>query len=185
MKIWKALLNLVIPSLTFYAAYKLWGIIPAVAVSMFFCIFSISVSAVRGKIKNTQILGMLGLLASAAAIHFTGNEKYYYIPSLIENIVFLGFFIFLSARHKSVLHYIAKDFDIRSLQVIPEHHLMNVNIVWMVFFSLKIIVKIAGIVCLNFETLYWLVFIMGDPMTIAAVVLSVVLIRRSLTVEEE
>ena len=50
---------------------------------------------------------------------------------------------------------------------------------------LKIIAKIAGIVFLNFNTMYWPVFIMGDPMTVVTIVLSIVLIRRSWVVEED
>ena len=183
--VFTAILNMVFPSIIFYIVYKLWGIIPAVAVSAAFCVGNILVSAIRKRVKNTQILGLLGLLASAVAIYFTGQEKYYYIPSLIENVFFLGFMVCLCCRHKSVLHYIAKDFEIASLQKIPEHRMMNVNTLWLVFFSLKIIAKIVGIVFLNFNTLYWLVFIMGDPMTIVTIILSIVLIRRSWAVEED
>ena len=50
---------------------------------------------------------------------------------------------------------------------------------------MKIIAKIAGIVFLNFNTMYWPVFIMGDPMTVVTIVLSIVLIRRSWVVKED
>ena len=183
--VFAAILNMVFPSIIFYIVYRLWGIIPAAAVSAAFCAGSILISAFKKRVKNTQILGLLGLLASAVAIYFTGQEKYYYIPSLIENVCFLGFMVCLCCRHKSVLHYIAKDFETASLQRIPEHRMMNVNVLWLVFFSLKIIAKIVGIVFLNFNTLYWLVFIMGDPMTVVTIVLSIVLIRRSWVAEED
>ena len=175
----RAISNMIVPSLIFYIVYKRWGIIPAVTVSAAFCVGNILVSAIKKRIKNSQIVGLLGLLASGGAIYYTGQEKYYYIPSLLQNIFFLGFMIYLCCRHKSVLHYIAKDFEIASLQKIPESRMMNVNVLWLVFFSLKIIAKIVGIFYLNFNSLYWLVFIMGDPMTIVTIVLSIVLIRKS------
>ena len=181
----KAIINMIIPSLIFYIVYRRWGIIPAVVMSGAICFGNILISAVKRRVKNTHILGLMGLLTSTIAIHFTGQEKYYYIPSLIENFFFLGFMIYLCYRHKSVLHYIAKDFEIESLHKIPEHRMMNVNYLWLAFFSLKIIAKIAGLIYLNFNMLYWLVFIMGDPMTIVTIVLSIVIIRRSWIVEED
>ena len=180
-----AILNMIVPSLIFYIVYKQWGIIPAVAISAAFCVGNILISATKKRIKNSQIIGLLGLLSSGVVIFFTGQEKYYYIPSLLQNIIFLGFMIFLCCRHKSVLHYFAKDFEIASLQKIPESQMMNVNMLWLVFFSLKIIAKIVGIFYLNFNSLYWLVFTMGDPMTIVTIVLSIVLIRKSWVVKED
>ena len=173
------LVNIILPSLMFYAAYKLWGIIPAIAVSTLYSIISIIVSAIRDKAKNSQVIGLLGLVGASVAIYFTGEEKFYYIPALIMNIVYLGFMIYLCARKKSIFHFILKDFEIDYLQCIPEDRVMNVNIIWLVFFALKIISKVIGILWLDFKQLFWLVFILGDPMTIVAVVLSVILIRRS------
>ena len=173
------LVNMILPTLIFFVVYKLWGIIPAIAFSTLCSVISIVVAAIRDKVKNSQVIGLLGLVSSAVAIYFTGEEKFYYIPALIENIIFLGFMIYLCARRKSIFHFILKDFEIDSLQCIPEDRLMNVNIVWLVFFVLKIVSKTIGIFYLDFKQLYWLVFILGDPMTIVAVVISVVLIRRS------
>lgn len=173
------LVNMILPALMFFAAYKLWGIIPAIAVSTLYSIISIVVSAIRDKLKNSQVIGLLGLIGSAVAIYFTGDEKFYYIPALIENIIFLGFMIYLCVRRKSIFHFILKDFEIDSLQRVSENRLMNVNTVWLAFFVLKIISKVIGILYLDFKQLFWLVFILGDPMTIVAVVISVILIRRS------
>lgn len=185
MRVLIPVINVILPSLIFFMTYNFWGIIPAITVSGIFCALNILKSAICKEVKNTQVLGFLGLISSAIAIYFTGEEKYYYIPSFIENIIFLGFMVSLCFRHKSVLHYIAKDFEIDSLKKIPEDQLMNVNAVWLVFFSLKIIVKIIGILYLDFKTLYWLVFILGDPMTVAAIALSVVLLRKSMAMTED
>lgn len=180
MKAFRALLNILLPSLVFFVIYKLGGIVPALVASAAFSLATIAVSAVRGKVKNTQVMGLLGLLGSAVMIGFTGEEKYYYLPSLIRNIVFLGFMLSLCLRHKSVLHYMAKDFEIKALQEVPESRLMAVNVVWIVFFSLKIIAKAVGMLYLEFQTLYWLVFLLGDPMTIVAIVLSVAIIKKTM-----
>ena len=65
--------------------------------------------------------------------------------------------IILTARHKSVIHYLAKDFEIKSLEQIPEDKMISINVIWIIYFVLKIISKIVGILCFNFNELYWMV----------------------------
>lgn len=145
MKWMRPLGNMVIPSALFYITYNVISIIPAVLFSLAYSVISVVYTKMKsGVIKNSQIVGAIGLAASAAAMIFTGEEKLYYVPKLVENAIFLGFMIVLSGRHRSVLHYLAKDFEIASLQEIPESSMLSVNIVWMVYFALKIISKIAG-----------------------------------------
>lgn len=178
MKWMKPLCNIVIPAALFYVAYHVAGIVPAIIVSLVHCILSVIHSKSKGnQVKNSQIIGFLGLVGSATAILFTGEEKLYYVPSMIENVIFLGFMIVLSIRRKSVLHYLARDFDIQSLEQVPEERMFSINAVWMAYFLLKIISKVIGILYLNFRELYWVVFLLGDPMTILVVILSIILIR--------
>lgn len=178
MKWLKPLGNMVIPALLFYAAYHVAGIIPAMVISPVYSLFSIVYARFRyNRVNNSQIIGILGLICSAVAILFTGEEKLYYIPALIQNIIWLGFAIALSIQRKSIYHFLAKDFEIASLKQIPEENMLSINILWIVFFVLKILSKIAGIMFLDFHTLYWVVFLLGDPMTILVIVLSVILIR--------
>ena len=42
---------------------------------------------------------------------------------------------------------------------------------------MKILTKVMGILYLDFEKLYWLVFLMGDPAMVLVVVISIVIIR--------
>lgn len=182
MKWLRPLCNLLIPTVIFYILYNAIGIIPAVIASVGYSLVSAAYSKYKDKkVKNSQIIGILGLAASAAAIVFTGEEKMYYVPSLVENMIFLIFMIVLSVRHKSVLHYLAKDFSIASLERIPQESMLSINIVWMIYFALKIVSKIVGILYLDFKKLYWIVFLLGDPMTIFVIVLSVLIIRRRYT----
>ena len=179
MRYLKPILNIILPTLLFYLLYKTAGILWAVLVSVAFSLGSVLVRRFKGqKASNSQILGLISLLASGAAIAFSGDEKMYYVPALIGNIVLMFFMIGLTASHKSVLHYLAKDFHIGSLEKIPEDKMLSVNILWIVFFTLKILSKVLGLLFLNFEKMYWLVFLLGDPMTIIVVILSVILIRQ-------
>ena len=180
MKTLRVISNMVWPSLLFFVAYKVLGVIPAMALSGVVSIGRLIVSIKQGDVKNSQVLGFLGLVGSAVTIFFTGNEKYYYAPALIQNVILLTLFVIMCMRHKSVLHYMAKDFDVKALKEVPEEHMMNVNLLWIAFFVLKIISKTMAIFKLDFQTSYWLIFILGDPMTIIVVLLSIWMIRRSL-----
>lgn len=179
MKYLKPILNMLLPTLLFYVLYKAAGILAAILIAAAFSLGSILWSRSKGqKISNSQVLGAVSLLASGAAIVFSGNEKMYYVPALIGNIVLMGFMVWLTVSHKSVLHYLAKDFRIEALEQVPEENMLPVNILWIVFFVLKILSKVLGLLFLNFEKMYWLVFLLGDPMTIVVVIMSVILIRR-------
>ncbi|SDA62094.1 Protein of unknown function [Lachnospiraceae bacterium G11] len=171
--------NMVLPSLLFFVIYKVLGVIPAMVLSGVVSVGRLVVSLKQGNVKNSQVLGFLGLVGSAVTIIFTGNEKYYYAPALIQNVILLTLFVIMCMRHKSVLHYMAKDFDVKALKEVPEERMMNVNLLWIAFFVLKIISKTLAIFKLDFQTSYWLIFILGDPMTIIVVILSIWMIRRS------
>ncbi len=178
MNLIKPICNTVVPTVLFYIVYNTVGIIPATVISIIYSIGSVIYSKHKyNEVKNSKIIGIIGLAASAAAIIFTGEEKLYYIPSIIKNIVFLVFFIVLSVQHKSVLHYLAKDFNIKSLKQIDEKDMLCVNTIWIVFFVVKILSKIAGILYMDFKQMYWIVFWLGDPMAVLVIVLSVAVIK--------
>lgn len=178
MKWIKSLGNMVIPAVVFKIVYNTLGIIPAVILSLGCSLVSVIYSKSKGNgIKNSQVIGILGLAGSAAAIIFSGDEKLYYVPSIFQNALLLGFAITLSLKHKSILHYLAKDFEIHSLDRISEEDMKSINIIWIIYFALKIIVKIVGILYLDFNMLYWIVFLQGDPMMVLMIVISGILIR--------
>ena len=175
------LLQFILPSAVFFICYLFIGILPAIIVSAIITVSVMIYELIKHKkVTNSQILGLLGLFLSFVAIYFTGNEKLYYVPALIENCVFACFMVVLTAKKMSVFHYITKDFNIRSVKIVPESELMLLNILWVAFFIVKITSKVVGILWLEFETLYWLVFALGDPMNIAIFALSVFIINRKI-----
>lgn len=89
MKWIKSLGNMLIPTVLFYIAYHVVGIIPAVIISVVYSLISaVSAKIKNGVVRNSQIVGILGLAGSAIAIIFTGEEKLYYIPAMIQNTFF-------------------------------------------------------------------------------------------------
>lgn len=178
MKILYAVMNTCLPTILFYLIYRFQGIIVATGISVLLNGISLSVQYFKNReVTNTAVLGLLGLLGAAIAIYFTGNEKYYYVPGLAINILLFFFFCVLSLKKKSIVHYLAKDFEITAINLLPQENLFLLNIIWLIFFGLKIVFKVMGLIYLDFDKLYWLVFWMGDPAMVAMIILSIVIIR--------
>lgn len=180
MRYVKPIRNMLLPSLLFYAAYKITGLFPALIISLVLNALILFGRYLKEHyIANTQIIGILGGVFSAITVGAGGNEKWTFVPALAQNVIMAIFFAALTAKKKSVVHYLAKDFRVRGLENRKEERLMPVNIIWLVFFFLKIAVKAAGILFLEYDRLYWLVFLMGDPAFILVVILSAAIIRNA------
>lgn len=181
MRYVKIIANLVLPSILFYGIYRIAGILPAVLLSLGINLILLSIDMIKKKtIANTQILGILGGVFSALAVWGGGNEKWTFVPALLQNIIMTGFFILLTIRKKSVLKFICKDFQIKTIENMQDDKLQPLNLLWLAFFCLKIFVKIAGLVLLDYDKLYLLTFLMGDPALLLVVLLTVLIIKKNI-----
>lgn len=179
-KILHIVINVFLPTLIFYCVYKIIGIITATVISTVYSgIMMINQYRKTKEISATKLIGLLGMVGSVVAIYFTNNSKYYYIPALTINIITFGIMLVLSIQKKSVLHFLLRDMDLASVNKIPQHNLLPVNMIWLCFFALKIITKLVGIIYLDFDKLYWLVYIMGDPAMIVVIILTVIILRKN------
>lgn len=180
MKKISPIMNIIIPTIAFWICYRLFGLLPAMIISILISLVTVLQAYTKKKqVSNTQIIGLVGLILSSISIVLSGNEKLYYIPALISNIVLLSFMVVLTIKRKSVFLYLAKDFQIKSLQHISEQDVLSLNYLWMCFFFLKCISKIAGLIYLDFEKMYWVVFFLGDPAMLIVVGISVIHIKRN------
>lgn len=178
----KPVINLFLPTLLFYAVYGWGGILAALLVSMAGSVLALFWTRHReGKFSNTQVLGLVSGVISVIAIVCGKDSRLLFLPSLVQNVVLLLFFIVLSLQKKSVLHYLVKDFPIKTFEKVPEEKLLLLNLVWILFFVLKILSKAAGMLWLDFELTYWLVFLLGDPAMVVMVLLSAVIIKNART----
>lgn len=176
------ILNLILPTIIFYLIYQVVGIANATVISSVYSLVQILLKYKKDKtISNTQVLGFIGLILSSVAITFTDNEKLYYIPALINNFIIALFMLVLALKKKSILHYITKDFNIRWLDHIDEVNILKLNYVWMIFFLLKIVSKIVGILFLDFDILYWVIFLLGDPAMVVVIGISIYFIKKQNT----
>lgn len=182
----KQLAYLILPTVIFYICYAYMGILYAMLASLAFTLAAIVSHYVKYKrLTNTQVFGVIGLALSFIAIIYTDNEKLYYVPALVNNCVFACFAIALSIKRKSIFHYVTKDFNLPWTKNIAESECVPLNILWLAFFLLKIVSKVVGILFLDFKVLYWLVFILGDPMTIALVAYSIFFLGRKISVAQK
>lgn len=172
------IINLILPTIVFYWIYRCQGIISAAIFSVLISGVSLAVQYYKTKkIANTAVMGLLGLIISSISIYFTENEKFYYVPALAMNMITFIFLCILSIKKKSVLHYLAKDFEIAVIKQVPENDLGLLNLLWLLFFGCKILTKITGILYLDFTRLYWLVFLMGDPAMVCMIIISIIFFR--------
>ena len=168
------------PVSVFYLIYARVGLIPAIIVSLLVSMINLFYSLMKDKrIYRTQIFGSLGIVLSLVGVLFTDDEKFYYVPALISNLLFFAYAVGLTLRRRSIFHYVVKDFNLALAEKIDEDKLLTVNMVWLLFFLLKIVSKLLGILYLSFQELYWLVFILGDPLMILVAVYSVYYIRKA------
>lgn len=180
MRYLRPIINITLPTIVFYIAYKLLGILPAVVLSLIINMMILIYDYVKRKpITNTQIIGILGGVFSVLAIWGGGSEKWTFVPALIQNIVMTVLFVVLTVKKQNILKFLLEDFQVKILEGMKDEKLMMINIIWIMFFILKILVKLIGIVMLDYESLYWLVFMMGDPAFIIVVILTVIILRNS------
>lgn len=175
----RQLANVIMPAIIFYVIYSLAGILSAMITSLLFSLSNAIYSYIKEKrISNTQLFGLIGLGLSTIGVMFTDNEKLYYIPALASNCLFFCFAVGLTIKRKSILHYVTRDFNLKILHKVSEISLFPVNVIWLIFFALKILSKSLGILFLSFNELYWLVFVLGDPMTLIVVAYSIYYINK-------
>lgn len=175
------LLSLVLPAALFYAGYALWGLLPAMAGSMVVSFSWMAFRLAKGRrISRTQVFGLAGLVLSFVAVLFTGNEKLSFVSGLINNGCLALFAAVLTLRRRSLLHYVLKDFDLSALRAAPEEDFLHLNAVWLGFFTLKVAAKLIGLAALDYRALYWMVFLLGDPMTLLLAGYSIHAVRKRL-----
>ena len=173
--------NIFLPTLAFYACYYLFGLLPAIIISILYSLAVLLFCLCKTKkLRSSQLMGLFGLTASGLAVFFTGYSNFYYVPALFNNLVLTFMMLTLALRKRSILHYLARDFEIKALSSVPETLVLGLNYVWMAYFLLKILSKLLGIFFLDFDKLYWLVFWLGDPAAILLVIFSIWFIRRKI-----
>ncbi len=178
----KRLVFLLLPTILFFVCYSVWGILPAViisgAVSFLVAIFTFIRTR---KLPGSQLIGILGMIISFAAIYFTGNDKYYFLTPLVSNCILVIVAFILTIRKKSIFHLVAKPFKLPQIADIPESAFLSLNVMWLVALVVKTLSKLLGVLLLDFKTIYWIAYVLSDPLTVVLLIVSVYLVRRNLT----
>lgn len=158
----------VVPILLFYLLYRLVGILPAIVVSGALSLGIVLYHLVRKqKVTLPQIIGLVCVALSFVSVYFSDNDNLYFLPMLLNNVVLAVIAIVLTARRQSVVHFVMRDFGIDWLDDTDPADYMRLNYIWIALQSAKVLMKVLGMLFMDFDALYWLVFLFGDPSTIA------------------
>lgn len=123
----------------------------------------------NGKLTSMDKLGVFGLITQTIMALLAKNPKMYFIYPLIENLIFVVIFLGSLFLKMDAVTYISKDFtEGETLKdLIPLHR--KLTILWGIYYLVKALIKVIGLMKWSFDTLYWVSWITGTPMFIALV----------------
>lgn len=130
------------------------------------------------KITNSSVIGGIALLFQIISSFLAGYEKLYYVPALLQNGVVMLLLIAMCVKKQSIFLYMVKDLKIALFESMKDQDVMDLNYIWIGYCLLKILSKVVGLVTLDFVTLYWIVFALGDPLNILLLVISYICVKR-------
>ena len=151
--------RMLLPNIIFSVIYKIYGLKYAIVISCIIGSAIILLDIIKERsIKNSAIIGIVILILQMLSSFFSGYEKLYYIPALLENCIVMSLVIGMCVKSKSVFLFLVKDFEFELFENLNDRDVLSLNYIWIVYCMLKIISKIVGMITLDFIKLYWLVF---------------------------
>lgn len=161
----------------YYLCYLLWGIIISLAITFILLVIKIIINTKnKNKITNIEIINILGLIISIICCLFTKNSKYYFLSSIINNTLILLFMIYLIIFEDGIIKFGFKNIN-EKIEKIKNKKLFIIEILWILFFILKISIKLLGIFKLDFSCLYWVNWIIGNPITLLLIFFTIIYIK--------
>lgn len=169
----------IIPATLFYVLYRTVSIFVAIAVAAALSLGIIAYHLLRKqRVTVTQYLGLAYVVLSFAAVFLSGNENLYYLPSILNNSVMAVVTVIMTTRGQSILHFVLRDFGVDWLEGSDPADYMQLNYIWIGLVVTKVLVKTLGVLLLDFDALYWLAFIFGDPAIIVYLLYCVWFVRK-------
>lgn len=171
---YKTILLSLIPAIIFMTAYRFLSFSHAVIIG-----FSVGIIIYTSKyMKNRKLttfdyIGIFGLVSQTIISIVANNPKTYFIYPLVENGIYaiaIGISLIIG---KDVISYIAKDFNNKedpNEDCTPAYR--RLSYLWMMYYIIKVIVKIIGISNWDFEVLYTVNWILSTPAGIFLIWLS-------------
>lgn len=166
---YKKIIDSLLPALVFMLLYKLVSFKVALIVGFIHSSYVYGMEYRKNKrLNNMSILGLLGIFFQTASGLIFSSEKAYFFYPLFSNLIFTLICFGSLIGKKSIIGYIAKDFDENPKENLEETY-KQLTIMWGCFFSLKVIIKLIGIMNWSFELLYSINWIIGTPITMVLI----------------
>ena len=178
-RIAKAIVRMMLPGASFLALYYFTSLQIAILVSCVASLLLLTLDIRKERtIKNSNVIGIMGLIFQMISAFFVGYEKFYYVPALVQNCAVMVMVLALCLKSKSVFLYIVKDFEIPIFKNVSDADVLPLNYLWIGYCLLKIISKVIGMIALDFVSLYWLVFFLGTPLNILLIIISYYFVKK-------
>lgn len=164
----REILREIIPAIIFMVIYKhisfSWAVLSSFGIGL--TIYIQEYIKLR-KLKPFSYLGIFSLVSQTMISFVFKNPKVYYVYPLISNLLYTLVFGVSLIIKKDIVSYLAKDLCEREEDFyILKPAFRRVTIIWFVFFILKVVIKGFGLMSWSFDTLYYINFILGTPITL-------------------
>ncbi len=170
---------MLLPGISFLAVYYFTNLQIAIVLSCIAGLVLLALDIRKEKaIKNSNVIGMIGLAFQMVSAFCAGYEKLYYLPALVQNCVVMVMVIAFCLKSKSIFLYIVKDFDFPIFRNVRDEDVLPLNYLWIGYCLLKILSKVIGMVALDFISMYWLVFLLGTPLNILLIIISYYFVKK-------
>ena len=163
---------MLIPVIIFRIAYGYFGIVAAIASSLTITVGMMAYNyKKKGRIGNMLIISLVLTILSFISYLLSSNENFYFIPSILQTVVFVILVLYFIIRKKCFVFLLIKDFNIPYIDKMDEKEFLSLNYIWLFLLLLRLAIKIISLTIagLSFETLYWISFLSGDPITLPVI----------------
>lgn len=158
----------IIPAVIFIVIYKYisfsWAVLSSLGVGV--AIYTQEYIKLR-KLKPFSYLGIFSLVSQTIISFVFKNPKVYYVYPLISNLLYTLIFGVSLIVKKDIVSYLAKDLCEKEEDFyILKPAFRKVTTMWFVFYIFKVVIKGFGLMRWSFDTLYYINFIFGMPVSL-------------------
>ena len=160
------------PFIIFKTLYGHFGLVPAIISSLTFIISMMIYNyKKKGRVGNILIISLFFNILSFISYLLSSNERFYFIPGILQVAIFIIWILIFIVRKKCFILFFMEDFNVPCVDEMDEKEFLSLNYVWLFTHVLRLAIKVISLVFmdLNFETLYWISFLSGDPITVPVI----------------
>ena len=165
---YKQIIRSVIPAILFMVIYKFISFKVAVVIGFTVGLFMyIHEYNKNKKLSSFSYLGIFSLICQTIMSLFAQNPKTYFVYPLIFNLIYAIIFGVSLIIKRDMISFFAKDMceteeEFEELKPAFRY----VTLLWFIFFLIKIVIKVVGLLNWSFEILYIVNWIVGTPMSL-------------------